>query len=71
MVFQMMQKNTEKVCLRLELVTEAIEVGLWEMDIVEGDPNHPDNSFVWGDAARRMFVVTGMKRNSLTALIVW
>ncbi|OMP66368.1 methyl-accepting chemotaxis protein [Domibacillus epiphyticus] len=53
-VLQMMQKNTEKVTTRLELVTEAIEVGLWEMDVVEGDPNHPDNSFVWGDEVRKM-----------------
>lgn len=70
-VFQMMQKNTEKVCLRLELVTEAIEVGLWEMDIVEGDPNHPDNSFVWGDAARRMFGYRNEKEfpNSLDSLV--
>jgi PAS domain S-box-containing protein len=54
-VFHMMQNKIESASTRLELVTEAIEVGLWEMDVLNGDIDHPDNPFVWEDGVRRMF----------------
>lgn len=54
MILQSMQANMERNETRLKLVTEAIEVGLWEMDIIDGDINHPDNPFKWGDGVRKM-----------------
>ncbi|PLR95724.1 methyl-accepting chemotaxis protein [Bacillus sp. T33-2] len=53
-ILQQMNKREERLSTRLQLVTEAIEVGLWEMDIVNGDPDHPENTFVWGDEVRRI-----------------
>lgn len=39
---------------RLEMVTKAIEVGLWEMDVCPGDPINPDNEFRWSPEFRAM-----------------
>ncbi|MBP1155337.1 MULTISPECIES: PAS domain-containing protein [unclassified Paenibacillus] len=39
---------------RLDLVTEAIEVGLWDMHVVAGDPVNPNNTFIWSDEFRSM-----------------
>lgn len=70
-VLLIMQKNTEKISTRLELVVQAIEVGLWEMDVLEGDPNHPENPFLWGDEVRRMLGYRDETEfpNSLNSLI--
>jgi len=40
--------------IRLDLVTKAIQVGLWDMTVVEGDPVNPANEFIWSDEFRRM-----------------
>lgn len=40
--------------LRLDLVTQAIHVGLWDMTVVAGDPVNPNNEFIWSDELRRM-----------------
>lgn len=40
--------------LRLNLVTKAINVGLWDMTVQEGDPVNPNNEFIWSDEFRRM-----------------
>ena len=44
--------------LRLDMVTEAFEVALWEMDVVAGDPVNPANVFRWSDEFRRMLGFT-------------
>ena len=44
-------QNTE---LRLQLVTKAIQVGLWDMTIEAGDPINPKNEFIWSDELRKM-----------------
>lgn len=44
--------------LRLELVTKAINVGLWDMTVVAGDPVNPDNEFIWSNEFRRMLGYT-------------
>nr|WP_046173471.1 PAS domain-containing methyl-accepting chemotaxis protein [Domibacillus indicus] len=53
-VLEVMQAQYEDLSLRHSLVTEAIEVGLWDMTVVAGDPVNPDNAFVWSDEFRRM-----------------
>jgi PAS domain S-box-containing protein len=40
--------------IRLELVTKAIQVGLWDMTVVAGDPVNPDNAFIWSNEVRFM-----------------
>lgn len=53
-VLQTMQNFKENIAIRLELVTEAIEVGLWDMNVVAGDPVNPNNTFTWTNEFRRM-----------------
>ncbi|RUL48180.1 methyl-accepting chemotaxis protein [Lysinibacillus antri] len=40
--------------LRLNLVTKAIQVGLWDMTVIAGDPVNPHNEFIWSDEIRKM-----------------
>jgi PAS domain S-box-containing protein len=44
----------EDTQIRLNLITQAIKVGLWDMNVVAGDPVNPNNTFVWGDEFRKM-----------------
>lgn len=44
-------KNKE---IRINLITKAIQVGLWDMSVVAGDPVNPNNSFNWSDDFRHM-----------------
>ena len=46
------------IAMRFELVTQAIQVGLWDMTVVAGDPVNPHNTFIWEDAFRRMLGFT-------------
>jgi PAS domain S-box-containing protein len=36
------------------MAIQASKVGLWEMEIVEGDPVNPNNIFIWSDEFRHM-----------------
>ncbi|MDO3411632.1 PAS domain-containing protein [Saccharibacillus sp. CPCC 101409] len=40
--------------LRLDLVSQAISVGLWDMTVVAGDPVNPNNEFIWSNEFRQM-----------------
>lgn len=40
--------------VRLKIVTEAIGVGLWEMDVQEGDPINPEHEIRWSQEFRHM-----------------
>jgi len=44
--------------LKLNMVMDAAEVGLWDMKIVKGDPVNPNNAFVWSDAFRKLLGYT-------------
>ncbi|WP_172255696.1 methyl-accepting chemotaxis protein [Saccharibacillus deserti] len=48
------KKREEHIGVRLRLVTQAIQVGLWDMDVVAGDPVNPNNTFTWTDEFRAM-----------------
>lgn len=54
-----LNKAREDAELRLNLVTEAIQVGLWDMTVVAGDPVNPDNEFIWSDELRHMLGFEG------------
>ncbi|MCL2591097.1 MAG: PAS domain-containing protein [Betaproteobacteria bacterium] len=39
---------------KLSLVMQASKVGLWDMQVVKGDPVNPNNTFTWSDEFRNM-----------------
>ncbi|WP_083677641.1 PAS domain-containing protein [Paenibacillus sp. FSL R7-0337] len=51
-------KREDYYKVRLNMITEAIEISLWEMDVYEGDPVNPNNEFRWSDELRRMIGYT-------------
>ncbi|NHN32232.1 methyl-accepting chemotaxis protein [Paenibacillus agricola] len=53
-VSTVLHRREESPILRLNMVTEAIEVGLWEMDVVAGDPVNTANVFRWSNEIRQM-----------------
>lgn len=49
-----LRKREDHIKVRLDLVSQAIHVGLWDMSVIEGDPVNPNNEFLWSDDLRRM-----------------
>ncbi|WP_302058684.1 MULTISPECIES: methyl-accepting chemotaxis protein [unclassified Paenibacillus] len=49
-----MKNDAQHVDIRLKLVTKAIEIGLWDMEVVAGDPVNPNNTFTWSEEFRAM-----------------
>ncbi|BCN32295.1 methyl-accepting chemotaxis protein [Anaeromicropila herbilytica] len=52
--FEILEKSQKDTTIRLQLVKEAIRVGLWEATIIDGSPVHPENKYYWSDDVRRM-----------------
>ena len=48
------QKMNELQLSKLNLMVRATKIGLWDMEVVEGDPVNPANFFVWSDELRHM-----------------
>ena len=40
--------------MKYQLANEALHTGLWDMDVVGGDPVNPNNTFVWSNDFRKM-----------------
>ena len=40
--------------IKYRLTDKALGVGLWDMEVVGGDPVNPNNKFTWSDEFRRM-----------------
>lgn len=53
-VLQAVQTEKNDVKMRMDLVTKAIHVGLWDMEVEAGDPVNPNNAFTWTDEFRHM-----------------
>lgn len=51
---QEVRKYADNIKMRLQLVTKAIQFGLWDMNVIAGDPVNPDNVFTWSDEFRSM-----------------
>ena len=49
-----LHEREKDASLRLNMITDAIQIGLWEMDVVSGDPINPLNAFRWTDELRWM-----------------
>ena len=41
--------KVEDAKIRLDLITKAIQVGLWDMSVIAGDPVNPNNEFIWSN----------------------
>jgi len=48
------QKAAYENQLRLDLITDAVQAGVWDMTVVAGDPTNPDNQFIWSDEYRAL-----------------
>ena len=44
----------ENQMIKLGLIINASKTGLWEMNVVKGDPVNPNNEFTWSDEFRKM-----------------
>ena len=40
--------------MKYKLANDALNVALWDMNVVEGDPINPDNEFTWSNEIRQM-----------------
>ena len=40
--------------MKYRLTSDALGIGLWDMDVVDGDPINPKNKFTWSNEFRRM-----------------
>lgn len=43
---------------KLSLVMEASKIGLWDMQVIKGDPVNPNNTFIWSNEFRHMLGYT-------------
>lgn len=55
---ELLQQQAEDSALRLKLVSSAIQVGLWDMSVIAGDPVNPKNTFYWSSEFRHMLGFT-------------
>ncbi|MDR2535233.1 MAG: methyl-accepting chemotaxis protein [Treponema sp.] len=55
------QNRKQYEILKYNLANKALKTGLWDMEVVSGDPVNPDNTFVWSDELRRMLGFTNEK----------
>jgi len=52
------KKRVEYDIMKYQLANEALHTGLWDMEVIGGDPVNPNNTFVWSDQFRRMLGFT-------------
>ncbi|MCL2232100.1 MAG: methyl-accepting chemotaxis protein [Treponema sp.] len=57
-VFQSYQSRMSYNIMKYQLANNALHTGLWDMDVVDGDPVNPNNTFIWTDEFRRMLGFT-------------
>nr|WP_322907269.1 PAS domain-containing protein [Paenibacillus sp. SGZ-1009] len=48
------REQNEYLAIRMNLVNKAVHLGLWDMEIIAGDPINPNNEFTWTDEFRHM-----------------
>lgn len=53
-VLERVNHKEEDAQIRLDLITKAIQVGLWDMSVIAGDPINPNNEFIWSNELRQM-----------------
>ncbi|MCL2556946.1 MAG: methyl-accepting chemotaxis protein [Treponema sp.] len=48
------QEQVEYDIMKYQLANKALHTGLWDMEVVAGDPVNPNNTFIWTEEFRRM-----------------
>ncbi|MDR0442493.1 MAG: PAS domain-containing protein [Treponema sp.] len=61
LAIQYQQYSTRYEIMKYKLAEKALQAGLWDMDVTDGDPVNPDNVFIWSDEFRQMLGFTGEK----------
>jgi len=56
--FKTYKATVDYSIMKYKLANQALKMGLWDMDVIAGDPVNPDNTFVWSDEFRRMIGFT-------------
>ena len=51
---KLQQKQIEELSSRLRLANRIAKIGLWEMNVIAGDPVNPNNTFIWTDEFRNL-----------------
>ncbi|AEG60767.1 PAS domain-containing protein [Desulforamulus ruminis] len=49
-----LQEELENLQVQFELLKKSINVGLWDMTVIAGDPVNPKNAFMWSNEFRKM-----------------
>ncbi|MDR3000754.1 MAG: response regulator [Fibromonadaceae bacterium] len=44
--------------MKYKLLNDALSIGLWDMDVIDGDPVNPQNKFTWSQEFRQMLGFT-------------
>ena len=52
--FQNYQDETNYDIMKFQLANKAMHTGLWDMDVIAGDPANPNNKFTWSNEFRKM-----------------
>ena len=52
------QDRTQYNIMKYQLANKALNTGLWDMDVIGGDPVNPENTFIWSDEFRHMLGFT-------------
>jgi PAS domain-containing protein len=56
--FQNYQTRVQYNTMKYQLANNALRTGLWDMDVIDGDPVNPNNTFIWSNEFRRMIGFT-------------
>jgi len=52
------QTRVQYNTMKYQLANNALRTGLWDMDVIDGDPVNPNNTFIWSNEFRRMIGFT-------------
>jgi PAS domain-containing protein/uncharacterized coiled-coil DUF342 family protein len=55
---QRYQDRMQYDIMKYQLANKALHTGLWDMEVIDGDPVNPNNTFIWSDEFRQMLGFT-------------
>jgi len=54
MAIQNYQDRAHYDIMKYKLANKALQTGLWDMEVIDGDPINPNNTFIWSNEFRHM-----------------
>ena len=57
-LIQNYQEKKQYEIMKYKLANKALNTGLWDMEVIDGDPVNPENTFIWSDEFRHMLGFT-------------